>query len=594
MPPLSPPLQRPARGTGVSSSSRTNYEGPHLMHLIFEQRGKTIGRGKARRSSKDAHILKHTHGKSKETTGDARLLEAAHEVQATALPDPIPADSSPKDTTIRTTLTIPPTFSFTTTGSLTSTSQTSDSAEYPPRIRSTTTVWIPATKSSTSHAVIPTASKSPNTSSSTSVSHFPTYAIALIAVGAVGIALAFVLVLRGLLLRNGRVDRPRPSAPILQESPLFGGKERFSRGIWSDPSFNNLLSSHAKMEKGDGWRPLSGGNEYVPEKTPNKRQTVYLTANPVGNNQIPLPLSPASVYTTAAPPTAVGVALEFPLPPQTVNSGTQPLKVKNKGTEEKAARRRSRTASMYGGTYVSSPTLTDTETAFAYQAPRPAPKPGKAKSAAKSSSSSGDHAQRPPRKNAPSRASQSSLYRVPSASRAGRGQGNEEPFLYAIPTVKSEERRDRDTKALTSALGLASPPQPSSCFSPVSLYPDDSLSVAHGRASTRPPSEFPPSELPSPSATHAALGDFMLQDFPSQATFNSLHSGDPFANDTAVKKGTKGRVNDRPPRVPSPPPLPSLQQMALANADPDYRSPTYSIYGLYEAQRKSKTNMGSG
>ncbi|KAI0306487.1 hypothetical protein B0F90DRAFT_1690294 [Multifurca ochricompacta] len=45
------------------------------------------------------------------------------------------------------------------------------------------------------------------------------------------------------------------------------------------------------------------------------------------------------------------------------------------------------------------------------------------------------------------------------------------------------------------------------------------------------------------------------------------------------------RADDRPPRVPSPPVLPSLTQMAMAHTNGqdygDYRSPTYSLYGLY-------------
>jgi len=45
------------------------------------------------------------------------------------------------------------------------------------------------------------------------------------------------------------------------------------------------------------------------------------------------------------------------------------------------------------------------------------------------------------------------------------------------------------------------------------------------------------------------------------------------------------RTDDRPPRVPSPPVLPSLAQMAMAHTNGqeygDYRSPTYSLYGLY-------------
>ena len=45
------------------------------------------------------------------------------------------------------------------------------------------------------------------------------------------------------------------------------------------------------------------------------------------------------------------------------------------------------------------------------------------------------------------------------------------------------------------------------------------------------------------------------------------------------------RTDDQPPRVPSPPVLPSLAQMAMAHTNEqefgDYRSPTYSLYGLY-------------
>jgi hypothetical protein len=54
----------------------------------------------------------------------------------------------------------------------------------------------------------------------------------------------------------------------------------------------------------------------------------------------------------------------------------------------------------------------------------------------------------------------------------------------------------------------------------------------------------------------------------------------------------KKRVEDKPPRVPSPPLLPSLAQMGLAHTNPeaytDYHSPTYSIYGLYNGDRKSR------
>ncbi|KAI9466295.1 hypothetical protein BJY52DRAFT_1241125 [Lactarius psammicola] len=56
---------------------------------------------------------------------------------------------------------------------------------------------------------------------------------------------------------------------------------------------------------------------------------------------------------------------------------------------------------------------------------------------------------------------------------------------------------------------------------------------------------------------------------PKNAQVNEAVIGRPVSNMSA------GLSGDKPPRVPSPPILPSLAQMA------DYRSPTYSFYGLY-------------
>ena len=56
---------------------------------------------------------------------------------------------------------------------------------------------------------------------------------------------------------------------------------------------------------------------------------------------------------------------------------------------------------------------------------------------------------------------------------------------------------------------------------------------------------------------------------PKSAKVNEAMIGHPVTNTSA------GLSGDKPPRVPSPPILPSLAQMA------DYRSPTYSFYGLY-------------
>lgn len=168
------------------------------------------------------------------------------------------------------------------------------------------------------------------------------------------------------------------------------------------------------------------------------------------------------------------------------------------------------------------------------------------------------------------------------------------------PLQRSGSRRDRNTRALTSALGLASPipasPQPT-------LYPEDSLSMAGEYLPGPAPSksnvrDYIKPVLKAPVTGHrlstppvdspTILGSMMLVDFGSGLITSKS------AESLADKNigGILRRANDKPPRVPSPPPLPSLTQMGLAHAHPEayatYQSPTYSIYGLYEADRKSK------
>lgn len=178
---------------------------------------------------------------------------------------------------------------------------------------------------------------------------------------------------------------------------------------------------------------------------------------------------------------------------------------------------------------------------------------------------------------------------------------------------KSDSRRDRDTQALTSALGLTSPTTEYTMPSPQpTLYPDDSLSVVDIRrprkssvkrapsnrtrdpAYTNDPSSAP--VISTAQDASAALGSLMLLDFcgadSQQRTVNpkpvrnSAGSGLPRSN-----SGAKKRSDDKAPSIPLPPPLPSLTQMGLEHVNPqayaDYRSPTYSIYGLYESNRKS-------
>ncbi len=181
------------------------------------------------------------------------------------------------------------------------------------------------------------------------------------------------------------------------------------------------------------------------------------------------------------------------------------------------------------------------------------------------------------------------------------------------PPPKSPSHRERETRALTSAMGLATPdpcadraymlsPQPT-------LFPDDSITLAgdrrrsrqksttHGRAQSEVQPMSPGTEA------SARLGNLMLAEFTSMASLPSTRT---VAGAGVPASASKGRVvprknvraDDRPPRVPSPPPMPSLAQMAMAHANPeeyaDYRSPTYSIYGLYEAERKSRMQSEAG
>ncbi|KAI0709230.1 hypothetical protein C8Q76DRAFT_742589 [Earliella scabrosa] len=194
---------------------------------------------------------------------------------------------------------------------------------------------------------------------------------------------------------------------------------------------------------------------------------------------------------------------------------------------------------------------------------------------------------------------------------------SEEDMQYVLPplspALKSDARRERDTRALASALGLASPaPDSGHHFthaSPVpTIMPDDSITLAGDRVRRKNGGHSRAhSEAMSPGTEASArLGNLMLTEFTSMASLPSTRTvaGVQASGSKArvvprkhVNGGT-ARTDDRPPRVPSPPPLPSLAQMAMAHTNPgeyeDYRSPTYSIYGLYEAERKSRMQGGEG
>ncbi|KZT28443.1 hypothetical protein NEOLEDRAFT_1129217 [Neolentinus lepideus HHB14362 ss-1] len=161
-----------------------------------------------------------------------------------------------------------------------------------------------------------------------------------------------------------------------------------------------------------------------------------------------------------------------------------------------------------------------------------------------------------------------------------------------LPTAeKSNARRARDTKAITAVLGLTSPPSPE-----MTIYPDDSLSVV-GDLRTHPmPTRKPVPEPSPPLEASASLGNLMLNGFetPLQSQiFEQSKSSSGLIEEPAHFKYQATSSSDKPPRVPSPPPMQSLAQMAMQHASPDeyagYSCPTYSIYGYYTGEeRKSR------
>lgn len=200
-------------------------------------------------------------------------------------------------------------------------------------------------------------------------------------------------------------------------------------------------------------------------------------------------------------------------------------------------------------------------------------------------------------------------YSIATATRINVGQRNSFSKDKLLQQ-KGNSQRMRDTQALTYALGLASPHQEYGVSPQTTLYPDDSVSVMDGRrlktsAMQRKMAEaIPDVPVLVPTAYGGGSADSLMgMNFGvSQMSLSGLALGrvsegdeERDAEESASSSSSSRSVRavvDKAPRVPSPPPLPSLAQMGLARNNPDaydnYRSPTYSLYGLYQtADRRS-------
>ncbi|KAJ3822023.1 hypothetical protein EV361DRAFT_921538 [Lentinula raphanica] len=454
----------------------------------------------------------------------------------------------------------------------------------------------------------------------------PTTIIALLAVGSAFFLLGIFIVVKA-CTRPTRRTRPKPSLPILDDafadddlyspakadSPIFGGKERMpsqngnGTPAWTWTQYTEakatqanppLPDSHASDQSVSAlytMHPISPGetigpNDFLfPRPPPSQSVPTTLISN---TSQFAMPnlLTTAasrfsiarsvSVY-PASPAVPVADGKNYTADGHSILKRSSKIGFRRSRTDMTEVNSRlSRDSFAYDGAALKSPQFLAHSQAEAPSAPV-------GRTRIKSSYyTPGSY---PRMSSLPSSTS--------TKSSKAKNEDMVEFNIQELPPIqRTNSRKDRDTKALTSALGLASPPMETIPLSPVqTLYPDDSLSVVDVK---RLPSQKKHSKKPavafSPADTSTALGSLMLVDFGTTVSGLAARLGE------SIEYGSSKKIplqHDKPPRVPSPPPLPSLAQMGLEHSNPEaydeYRSPTYSIFGLYGEDRKSRLSMHS-
>jgi hypothetical protein len=630
------------------SSSPKDYKDAKLLIRKFRYGPKSRKKGLHQLSTNDLHHI----STSDPVPGGNKPLKVKPKppqrndrdaADATAIPNPIPdtgihvkppwivghSISSPGnavgDAGITTSLNTVP-FSFTPLPPLLSAVSTSASFVY---TTSTTAPRSSVTASATPY--IPSTANQPQYHQS---HHISMAVIILLAIGsAFGLVGIFIFI--RFCRRPHKRLHPTPSLPILDDefkdnrfaedgSPIFGGKERFSarpasEGTWAlyqyQPSIAKPVAAAASQGRmaGDESRGY-GAEKALQEKAyydGYKQKTRHMGIDTTNvqqpsAQQAPAPpthvksrLSAASVSLYPNSPLDahnIGIAMDGELPldvDQVIKHATSTTNVQRhrkviRNSGEQNALNYSQ-GFAYSGADVTSPKPPTSQSVPIIKTTPSAVNGGRSRI---KSTYFGSNANI---RTSAGLASSSTLKSSPS------------PFeeLQYNPTI-SESRRDRDTKALTFALGLDTPSIPPPSPQPT-LYPDDSLSDS-GDAMRHPAPKRAHKKLPKVSTnrslvtatteTSASLGNLMLMDFGTTGSLAYLKDPSVSSSSLVPKKNTRGEDSDDPPRVPSPPPMPSLSQMGLAHANPeafaDYRSPTYSIYNLYGPgkDRKSKISVG--
>ncbi|KAG6837301.1 hypothetical protein H0H93_011903 [Arthromyces matolae] len=447
-----------------------------------------------------------------------------------------------------------------------------------------------------------------------------------------------------------RRPRPRPSLPVLddpfadekglEDSPIFGGKERVSNGTWSWSNYPQpeiVITKSPSIARQDTELNIQSQNSSLYSGLLNSRtllsnhgHTQSVPTVTSGNSPFRASLQQiqgaltrsaanASAKTSLVYPSSPGsqtdVGLAITRSPMTSFTGDGSSILKRSEPKATLARSRSESVAHASRQRISyNARHSDISSYSVSEIGSPSALPYTTQHQGTLSGNAGRSRIK------------SSYYNLNSYPRISNAvlpnhPRYEDSGIKAESMDKTEPRRDRDTRGLTQALGLASPatvylpasPQPT-------LYPEDSLSVVDGKRYGKPSTakqvpekvkkeEHRPS-LPVISTAmdaSAALGSLMLMDFSGNTTRVDDSGTTKRLSTTGLNKvgGVKGssvarngstrrnslKNNDNPPSIPLPELLPSLEQMGLEHANPEgfaeYRSPTYSIFGLYGNDRKS-------
>lgn len=595
--------------------------------------------------------LKHSSKKEPHTqvehkTSANRNAKVAEEI--TAVPNPVP-DTGYRPTSLSVAYT--PSYTFKPTSSHSNHLASPTFTPLPPLLTASSLSAITMLVSPTPTTTHIAAAKAPSNSHLGSDSHkLPVAIITLLAVGSACVLIGILIIVR-VCCRPAPKLRPTPSLPIYEdpfadddqfetkESPVFGGKERFSAqtgttsGLWAwtqYPQTKAVIAQPAAAaaagriveydreqfdkEQRQKYYPQVVPSQTEPTMSPYTQSSLQQAQKGLARAVSRLSQAATSIY-PYSPRLGQDVGVAITSDKAFTADGHRVMK-----RASRAALRRSRSYMdgqndelAYDGADVSSPN-------FMARSMTPSAAPAGGRSRIKSSYyTPGSY----PR-----------MSSIPS-SLSAKTKADDGHHFDARAIQKSESHRDRDTKALAASMSFSPtsiPPSPQP-----TLYPDDSLSVVDAKRPSKRSQKKPAPkytdhaqdyygdttpQLPmmtSPMDASTALGSLMLMDFgatnKSLATLadnlgDSVTQSDSYggsstrtlarSNSSKIPVSTSKRssiYDDKPPRVPSPPPLPSLTQMGLAHANPegyaDYRSPTYSIFGLYDGDRKSRLSRMS-